>query len=310
MASNRYKILVLCLCMAISIGFSQEDGQSAELTEEINADAFQEHFFEALKQKSIENYDRAILALLECKKLQADNEVVDYELGLNYMKQTNYIQAQQHFETAVSVDPSNMWYKDALLNCLLKQRNLHAAATVAENLLGMDTDYYKILADIYIELGEVSQAEKIIAKMQAEGIDVSAAAQLKTKLMMREHTKAMLSGDQAEPQLALETKSSPTDQYKEQIEKQLERTDYAEALRFSSEAIDNFPTQPLFYLYKAQSLNKLQNHSMAIQILEDGLSYILEQDDMKNNFYKEFVVAYRALGNQQKVDHYQGMIKN
>ncbi len=310
MAPNRYKILILCLFSAVSIGFSQEDGQSAEVSEEQNSDAFQEHFFEALKQKGIENYDRAIQELLECKKLRADNEVVDYELGLNYMQQTNYLQAQQHFERAVTVDPENKWYQDALLICLLTQHNYYAAVPVAEVLLTMDTDYYKTLADIYIELGEGAQAKKIIDKMRSEGIDMDAAAQLENRLRIHEHTEAMLETTPTENSTHAEAMASPIDQYREQIEKQFIKTDYAEALRFSSEAIDNFPTQPLFYLYKARSLNKLQNHKMAIQILEDGLSYILEEDEMLNNFYKEFVVAYMALGDQQKVDHYQGMIKN
>src|SRR5690606_42122787 len=161
MVSIRYKIVVLSLLLSVSIGFSQQEGVRADRSEQGNYDAFQEHFFEALKQKSIENYDRAIITLLECKKLQENNEVVDYELGLNYMQQTNYIQAQQHFEVATAADPSNIWYKDALLNCLIKQHNYHAAVSVAESLLSMDKDYYKVLAEIYIELGQWIQAKKI-----------------------------------------------------------------------------------------------------------------------------------------------------
>lgn len=310
MVSIRYKIVVLSLVLTVSIGFSQQQGVSADRSEQVNSDAFQEHFFEALKQKSIENYDRAIIALLECKKLQENNEVVDYELGLNYMQQTNYIQAQQHFEVATTADPSNIWYQDALLNCLIKQDNYHAAVSVAESLLSMDKDYYKVLAEIYIELGQWVQAKKIIDKMLEEGIDIGEATQLQSKLRMQTQTEKRLASEEGATNSIPELLNSPMDQYKNQIEKQLEKTDYAEALHYSSEAIDNFPTQPLFYLYKARSLNKLQNYKMAIQILEDGLSYILDPGEMENNFYKEFVVAYTALGDHQKVDYYQKKIKN
>lgn len=309
MAPSRFKILVVWFFAAVCIGFSQEKGQSAELTEELNSDAFQEFFFEALKQKSIENYDRAIQALLECKKLQPNNEVVDYELGLNYMEQTNYIQAQEYFERAIDTDPSNKWYQDALLSCLLTQHNYSAAVPVAEKLLAMDVDYYKSLARIYIQLGEEQQAKKVLDKMQVEGIDLTAVTQLKNELLMRGRTQAIVEVEQTHenPEEAL---NSPVDQYKKQIEKQFKKTDFAEALHFSSEAIDNFPTQPLFYLFKAQALNKLQNYKMAIQILEQGLSYILDDQEMENNFYKEFVVAYTAVGDKKKTDHYRGMIKN
>ncbi|NJW54991.1 hypothetical protein HC175_18945, partial [Salinimicrobium sp. CDJ15-91] len=39
-------------------------------------DAFQEHFFEGLKQKAIENYDKAIDALVQALALKPDEPVV------------------------------------------------------------------------------------------------------------------------------------------------------------------------------------------------------------------------------------------
>ena len=55
----------------------QEEG-SAELFTESYTDRFQEVFFEALKQKGIENYDRAKEQLLEAKKLDPLHPVIDY----------------------------------------------------------------------------------------------------------------------------------------------------------------------------------------------------------------------------------------
>jgi len=46
---------------------------SAEVFLEEYSDDFEEAFFEALKQKGIENYDRAINLFLECKRLDAKN---------------------------------------------------------------------------------------------------------------------------------------------------------------------------------------------------------------------------------------------
>ena len=48
------------------------------------ADEYQELFFEALKQKGIENYDRAIEALLKCEKLDDSDAALYFELGKNY----------------------------------------------------------------------------------------------------------------------------------------------------------------------------------------------------------------------------------
>jgi hypothetical protein len=42
-------------------------------------DKFQELFFEALKQKSIENFDRSVSALLKCIELDDSKAVLYYE---------------------------------------------------------------------------------------------------------------------------------------------------------------------------------------------------------------------------------------
>lgn len=310
MATHRSKILILWFFMTFVLAFSQEEQQSADISEEVNSDAFQEYFFEALQQKSIENYDKAIIALIECKKLRPDNEVVDYELGLSYMGQKNFIQAQDYFENAADKDPNNKWYQDALLRCLLSQHNYHAAVPVSEKLVVVDVNYYKVLADIYIELGQQEEAKKIIDRMESEGVDLDAATRLKNKLLMRDRIQDISEEKEIELDQSNKSIPSPIAQYQKQIEIQFKKTDFGEALHFSSEAIDNFPTQPIFYLYKARSLNKLHKYSMAPEILEEGLSYILDDDQMKNNFYKEFIVAYKALGNKEKENYYQGLIKN
>jgi hypothetical protein len=49
--------------------FAQDEEESAAVSLEAYTDEFQEHFFEALKQKGIENYDKAINELLVCRQL-------------------------------------------------------------------------------------------------------------------------------------------------------------------------------------------------------------------------------------------------
>ena len=58
-------------------------------TEEENSLKFQTHFFEALKQKAIENHDKAITALERCLKLDANNATIYHELGKNYLALKN-----------------------------------------------------------------------------------------------------------------------------------------------------------------------------------------------------------------------------
>jgi hypothetical protein len=45
----------------------------------LNSDQFRDYFM-SLKAKAIENYDKSILALEECLKIEADNATIHFEL--------------------------------------------------------------------------------------------------------------------------------------------------------------------------------------------------------------------------------------
>ena len=70
---------------------------------------FENHFYESLKQKGIENYDKAVEALEKCKDIQPENGIVYFELGKNFLSQKKYKDAYDNFEKATKIDPKNRW---------------------------------------------------------------------------------------------------------------------------------------------------------------------------------------------------------
>ena len=63
-------------------------------------DAFQENFFEALKQKGIENYELALIALNKAEKAaktEKNKSVVYFEMGKNHTSLKQYAQAEENF---------------------------------------------------------------------------------------------------------------------------------------------------------------------------------------------------------------------
>ena len=71
---------------------------------------FQLAFYESLKQKGIENYDRALESLEKCLALEPENAAVYNELGRNYLKLKKYKEAYASFEKASQIEPKNRWY--------------------------------------------------------------------------------------------------------------------------------------------------------------------------------------------------------
>ena len=84
-------------------------------------DEFQECFFEALKQKGIENYDRAIDALQKCLNLNSKFPVIYFELGKNYNKLKNFGAAEDNLKKAISMQPDNEWFLDELYDVYYQQ---------------------------------------------------------------------------------------------------------------------------------------------------------------------------------------------
>lgn len=294
------RALIMMVYITSTLAMAQES--AADVSNETNEDAFQEHFYEALKQKGIENYDRAITALLVCKELEPANDVIDYELGLNYMYQHKYVQAQPYLEAAISKRSNNKWYLDALLTCYKNQQNIAKAIEVASKLSATNPNYKGVLADLYIEQQEYDKALVVIDEMDASGVQRAEAAQKRSKVIMLQNISALAKPKSAERSSSV---NNPIDDYKNQILKQQERTDYKEMLSVSSDALDNFPTQPDFYYLKGVALNKLQEYKMATEVLEEGLGYLLDDKQLENNIFKELMFAYNKLGETEKSNEYQ-----
>ena len=92
------------------VDFNKKPGDDLGYVE----DRFQENFFEALKQNGIENYQRAVDALLKCEKLDNSKTVIYYELGRNYIALKNYGAAEEVLKKAVTKEPDNEWFLDQL----------------------------------------------------------------------------------------------------------------------------------------------------------------------------------------------------
>jgi len=75
---------------------------------------FQEHFYEALKHKALENYPKAIEELLLCIEIDASESAIFFELGTNYFKESKFEKAAFNFKKAIALNDTNFWYKESL----------------------------------------------------------------------------------------------------------------------------------------------------------------------------------------------------
>ena len=156
--------------------FHAQDNPNTKPTDDLGdvEDQFQEYFFEAMKQMSIENYDRSVTALLKCKELDKSVPVIYYELGKNYIKLKNFGSAEDALKEAVDKDPNNEWYLDALYAFYVGQNDLDKAINTAKLLVKYHSDYKEDLAGLYVQTKKYDEALKILDELDLEyGISVS-----------------------------------------------------------------------------------------------------------------------------------------
>ncbi len=128
-------------------------------------DAFQDHYYESLTQKGIENYDRAVNALLKCVALQPSNPAVYNELGRNYLSQKDYKKAYESFEKAASLDPKNMWYYVGMYDVCYESMDFNQAIVIVNKLIPFNRDYKEDLASLYMTTKQFDKALALINEL-------------------------------------------------------------------------------------------------------------------------------------------------
>ncbi len=131
-------------------------------------DAYQELFFEALKQKGIENYQRAVDALLKCIKIDDSDAALYFELGKNYNKLKNFGAAEDALRKAISKSPENEWYMDELYDVYIQQNDVDKAVKTVKQLVKYHPDYKEDLAGLYIKAEKYKDAIKLLDELDEE----------------------------------------------------------------------------------------------------------------------------------------------
>ncbi|WP_294821369.1 tetratricopeptide repeat protein [uncultured Flavobacterium sp.] len=129
---------------------------------------FQEDFYEALKQKGIENYDKAIQSLQKCIGKEPENPVLYNELGKNYFNMKNFAEAERAYTKATQLDPKNRWYWQGLYDVYYETKNYNKAIPTVLKLMEWKKEYYQEdLVSLYMYTHQFDKALSMINEMES-----------------------------------------------------------------------------------------------------------------------------------------------
>ncbi len=132
---------------------AQETETPASGEPENVTDAFQESFFEALKQKGIENYELALAALNEAEKAAKTEEnkaVVYFEMGKNHTYLKQYAEAEANFNKVLKSQGDRLDVLEQFYELYYQQKEYEKSIPLVQKLIPFDEDYKEDLANLYI----------------------------------------------------------------------------------------------------------------------------------------------------------------
>ncbi|MDT7828965.1 hypothetical protein RQM65_09855 [Pricia sp. S334] len=276
---------------------------SAAVFLEDYSDAFQENFFEGLKQKGIENYDRATHFFLKCKQLDASNRVVDHELAKMYLKTKQYPLAEEYALSAVTSAPENLWFTETLVRILATQGK--SVEQIKNDLPFGSSEFKKNLAQIYFDRGRYEIALSILKETKHSPFISNLTSKINDSIA-KQNVPTIKSPDALDN---FESASNPLKDFKLKMQELMETDDFQQLQQISDEALESYPAQAYFYFAQGYALNRADQHQRAVETLEAGLDYLIDDASLENKIFQELVLGYTALDNAVKANMYLRKIK-
>jgi len=159
------KLILILLFTILLCNSSALWAQNAPDDIALEKDDFQDAFYESLKQKGIENYDKAIIELEKCLKIQPNNATIYFELGKNYLEEKEYKKAYDSFEKATQIDPTNRWFWVGMYDVCYENKEFEKAIPIVLKLIEFKKEYKEELVSLYMNTDQYDKALELINEL-------------------------------------------------------------------------------------------------------------------------------------------------
>jgi tetratricopeptide (TPR) repeat protein len=450
------KLVILLLVLLFSVtsygqwkSYYPQQSSSNKYNEKVDSEKskklFENYLFNALKAKSLEDYDEALKYFEKCIKINAKNPLAFYESAIINSANGRYSIAEEQIKVAVKLDPKNRWYSILYAEILFTKEDFVNAAKLYKRLIALeprnenlyfklsetyfytndlrkaiavyddlqqykgfdkilsmqkhklyrelndikgainelskilnlfpgDVEVMEILSELYLLNDEKDKAFKMFKKLaviapnngrihltlanyyRENGENELSYAELKlafksTELNIDTKVRILISyyqliqlneemQNQTYELVEILIKTHPqdlkaravfadilytnneyekakeqyliilkTDKSKSQIWSQVlfiqaEQNDFGAMLKTSKDALEYFPSDPLFYYFNGISNKSVKNYESAIESLEIGVDFIVDNEDLLLEFYSSLADLFHLVNEHTTSDEY------
>ena len=123
--------LLFCFCFNTDVSAQKKQKNTWVKEQDSKSDyQYKTHFYLALKEKSLENFDEALKHFLKCIKLNPNEAAAFYESAIIYINNQEYKLGLEYSKIASELDDKNKWYLEFYAQNLYNNRELYKAIKV------------------------------------------------------------------------------------------------------------------------------------------------------------------------------------
>ncbi len=319
---KKKNFLLVILLFSFWVDFAQKDDEftliktpeQKELEVEEQDLKFQDNFFKALKERAQDNYDKAITALDNCNEIYPNNVAVNFEYTKNYYDVKQYSNALIFVEKTLKQKPKETYVLEMAVKINKQLRNLKDAISYQKKLVQINPENKNTLVYLYILNNDKNNARKVYNELEKEQLLDNRKDYYKRILFQKPKSVAINNTVSEENSISFEKeqfqKNKNFKNLKTLLEKEKKLQKYKELVIDSSEGLSLFPAQAYVYFINGFALNKQKRHKEALESLENGMDFLLDDNSkLKNDFYKQIAIAYQGMGKNKKATEYLNKIK-
>ena len=289
---------------------AQDSIAIAEDIEEKKLLQFQEYFFKALSDKSINNYQKSIENLEACNEILPNNKSVYFELSKNYLLLNKTREAEVYIDKALNIESSNIWMLLHLVAIQKKERNFKEAIKTQLKIVDQNPKQRIELVRLYYFNKQYTDALSLINTLEQENGLSKNLKQLKHSLELRKGTivKKEVTEDLSSLIVNFEKNQTTFKNVKKLLDFAI-KSDVQTFHKYSKLGIDLFPAQPFIYLSRGKSLQMQKKPQEAIDVLESGFDFVIENPSLEIQFYNSLAKSYTRIKNPTKAKEYLEKVK-
>ncbi len=287
--------------------YSQDSIPAAIGVIEKNDIQFQDNFFKALSQKAIYNYKKAIEYLENCNELIPNNKAVLFELSKNYLKLGRSNESLEYIHLALLKEPNNLWMLEHKVTILRRIANFDDAIVTQEKIAEKHPKKKQLLVFLHLQNRDITAAKTILSELKKDKLLNARLRRIEEKLYENKVKQVKKKTESTDLRATFDKEKTYSSL--QLLLKELTTSNHTDLLKYSEQGLTLFPAQPFIYLINGKALNNNKKYKKALQSLQNGIDFVIDNNEIEAKFYLEMARAYQKLNNPKKADLFKSKAK-